>query len=63
MAAKMTARREAAKAGRSRVRGLPAEPLNGMIAWRVNDVNGIENVIYTLSNVPPSNEARRVFEN
>lgn len=60
MATKMTPRREANRAGRGRgAWGPPAEPLSGMIAWRVEDSNGIPFVIYTLSEVKPTPNASR----
>jgi hypothetical protein len=69
MATKTTARRAHARenghirhrAGSRGVRWAPeAQPMEGLIAWAVEDVNGIENVIYTLSEQKPSAEARRV---
>jgi hypothetical protein len=59
MAAKMSARREAARAGRARLRGLPAEPLSGLIAWRVDDINGVPNLVYTLTDVKPHPSASK----
>lgn len=71
MATKTTARRMHLKmngvqsrAGGRKVRPPVAPaPLEGMIAWAVLDVNGIENVVWTLSDVKPSQGARRIEAN
>lgn len=68
MATKTTARRMHLKmngvqsrAGARKVRyPVQPAPLEGMIAWAVNDVNGIENVVWTLSDVKPDPSARRI---
>lgn len=69
MATKITARRmhakamfgKTARARRERTRSAPTPaPLEGMIAWAVNDVNGIENVVWTLSDVKPDPSARKI---
>lgn len=66
MATKVTARRMHARsqdtgrkrAGRVGVRARAVgAPLEGMIAWRVNDVNGVPSVIYTLNDVKPTPDA------
>lgn len=53
MSTKTTARRMARNAGEGRqnVAYLPHTPMD-LTAWKVSDVNGIENVIYTLGAVP-----------
>lgn len=68
MATKTTARRMFLKmngvqsrAGSRKVRPPVAPaPLEGMIAWAVNDVNGIENVVWTLSDIKPDPSARKI---